>query len=317
MSYTVQEVVDGIRFETSTSEDIQNKSVEDLFNDKQIVRHLKYSLDQYAIKTLALEEIFSTPISVTTREIQEPPNIIRSQGYKFGWTLIVGRKYPINIKDLKMIHTVFPFDTFIGIPSWLSPWRDKLDIYPLVNDSFSSTSLSDAISETDTTIPVESTAGFATPVPTAGRFTIENEKIEYKTLTPTSFTDCTRGIEETEAVSHERTTQVKENNLVLFYYKKHFEVKLFDNNKIDPKSRNRLMDVSDEHIPAVINRVAGLLLKKIDVGRAKEYEKEWQEWLPEAIADIRNGRSSITHGGNIRDMFTWEFDTPYDHLRSL
>jgi len=128
MSYTVQEIIDEIKFETSTQN--QARSINDVFNEKQIVRYLKFSLDQYAIKTLALEAIYSTPISSKTRQIDQPPSIIRSQGYRFGWTWIIGRKFPFVIHNLSSVHTLFPYDTFIGIPSWLVAWEKVLDIYP-------------------------------------------------------------------------------------------------------------------------------------------------------------------------------------------
>jgi Concanavalin A-like lectin/glucanases superfamily len=60
------------------------------------------------------------------------------------------------------------------------------------------TSLSAAISASDTAITVSSTAAF----PTSGNFTIEDEIITYAAKTSNTFTGCVRGTESSTAASH-------------------------------------------------------------------------------------------------------------------
>lgn len=66
------------------------------------------------------------------------------------------------------------------------------------------TTLSSAISNTDTTIPVVSTSGY----PTSGRIMIDREFINYTATNSTNFLNATRGIDSTTAASHTSNTAV-------------------------------------------------------------------------------------------------------------
>lgn len=70
-----------------------------------------------------------------------------------------------------------------------------------------STTLSGAISNVETPIPVFSTAGYAP----RGRIRIESEEINYTGLTPTSFTGAQRGVAGTTAVGHALGLQVSQD----------------------------------------------------------------------------------------------------------
>lgn len=90
------------------------------------------------------------------------------------------------------------------------------------------TTLRDSISATDTTVPVYVTTGFSTvvhgtswsdaPSSTVGYIRVENEIIRYTGKTSDSFTGCTRGVLNTQAIAHavdagtaaERRTKVEE-----------------------------------------------------------------------------------------------------------
>ena len=61
-----------------------------------------------------------------------------------------------------------------------------------------STNLTVALTNIATTITVATTTNF----PTSGVITIENEKITYAGITPTTFTGCVRGQFDTAAASH-------------------------------------------------------------------------------------------------------------------
>ena len=71
-------------------------------------------------------------------------------------------------------------------------------------DGYGSTTLSSAINASVTTIPVVDTTGFASP----GTIIIGSEQISYTGVTPTSFTGCLRGANQTTAASHLINTAV-------------------------------------------------------------------------------------------------------------
>lgn len=71
-------------------------------------------------------------------------------------------------------------------------------------DGYGSTTLSSAINSSVTTIPVVDTTGFASP----GTIVIDSEQISYTGITPTSFTGCLRGTNQTTAASHLINTAV-------------------------------------------------------------------------------------------------------------
>mgnify|MGYP003650794025 CR=1 FL=1 len=62
-----------------------------------------------------------------------------------------------------------------------------------------STQLTQAISSSSTTVPVDSTTGF----PTTGKLLINNEQLSYTGVTATSFTGLTRGLQDTGLVGSE------------------------------------------------------------------------------------------------------------------
>ena len=72
---------------------------------------------------------------------------------------------------------------------------------------YASTTLSSAISNTATTIPVASTGG-SYPFLSANTIRIDDELITYTGITSTSFTGCTRGAYGTSNVSHSSGTNV-------------------------------------------------------------------------------------------------------------
>jgi len=73
------------------------------------------------------------------------------------------------------------------------------------------TALSTALNASDTTIPVISTVLYAP----SGRIRIDNEVLSYLGTTANSFTDVTRGIDSTQATSHNNGTWIAQNQCVL------------------------------------------------------------------------------------------------------
>lgn len=73
------------------------------------------------------------------------------------------------------------------------------------------TALDGALNNSDTTITVDATADTPSPdtdFPASGRLVIDNELIDYTGTTATTFTGCTRGVENSVAASHSDDAKV-------------------------------------------------------------------------------------------------------------
>ena len=73
-------------------------------------------------------------------------------------------------------------------------------------DTLQTNQLNGALTDSATTITVDSTTGF----PTSGQFQIDEEIITYTGTTSTTFTGCTRGAEGTTAAAHDDNDKVHE-----------------------------------------------------------------------------------------------------------
>lgn len=300
----VREVIERISFNVSTLYDLSGKSSNNLFDNKNIVYQLKTALDKYASFTLAIEAIYSFPMSTTTLTVPAPTDALRTQTYKLIVIYVDGRQYFIDMVSLRD-KTQFPYP-INSIPRWMIPFENDLYVYPQSGNSPASTKVRSKISITDTTIPVDSTASF---IQNAGRVTIGSEKIKYGYLDSTNFYNCSRGIEDTTAVSHIKGESVQENNCHIFYYKKHFTIPMYDNNIIDQIYLDKDMEVCDEHIEVITDYTSYKLLSKVDANRAAFYKVNFDEFLIKAKQDINKERSKIRNSGEVHSPYLWE--TPY------
>jgi hypothetical protein len=225
--------------------------------------------------------------------------------------MVNGRIYPIDFKSLEVPMSEFPYQTVSGIPRWFVAWGDQLYIFPKASNSYNTTTLNGGITSTDTTITVASTDAFQSFY---GRVTIGSEKVMFKNKTSTQFLNCTRGIEGTTAASHSTAATVSENNLQIFYRKKHFEIPMLDDDVVDDTYLNMEMEVCDEHIEVITDYVAYKLLLKVDPNRAAVYKVNFEEWLKEARADIRKRRGDTSRGSTIRDPYYWETQNRFPYL---
>lgn len=301
-SFTVRDIIEQIRFYTADQDDLTGKSVDRLFSNKEIVGQLKYALDRYASFTKALDAIYSVPLVGTISEIDPPSNIIRSEGIRGLVWFINGYAYPLNEFDFNNTYGNFPV-TVQGLPKWFFYWDDVVQFYPQNSNGFNSTELAAAITPTDTTILVDSTAGFA---PQNGRFTIGSEKIKYKTKDATTFYNCTRALEDTIAASHALDATVNENNVWMYYTRLHFPITVFPDDKIKESDLDKTMLVYDEHIEQIVKNASFNLLSKIDQQRANLYKIDYEKWLLQAKREIRKTRSRITKTGAIREPYEFE-----------
>lgn len=93
-------------------------------------------------------------------------------------------------------------------------WNNKLFLYPVPDASATSATLSVSCGSASTTVRVGSTSDY----PTNGRVKIESELISYTNTTATKFTGCSRGLENSTAVSHAAATTVTERDISYVYY---------------------------------------------------------------------------------------------------
>lgn len=307
MSYTVQNVIDRIRFNTATENDLTGKSANELFSNKNIVAQLKFALDDYAKYTKALQSIYSLPVDKNVAVIKEPPSILRSEGIRFLVWFINGYAYPINEQNLNNTYGNFP-SPIQGLPKWFNYWNNSITFYPQNGNGFNCTQLAYDVAIDDTVIKVKSTGGFA---PKNGRITIENEKIEYEFKDDTHFYNCKRGIEDTEPVPHSYGNCVQENNVWVYYHRLHFDIPVNPDDTIRPDILSKEMLVVDEHIEIICDYASYKLLSKVDAERASYYKVNFSDWLKEAKRDIIKGRSRVQKTGWIREPYGFEEESAY------
>ena len=307
MSYTVQNVIDRIRFNTATANDLTGKNANELFSNKNIVATLKFALDDYAKTTKALQTIYSMPLEAQTAVINEPPYILRSEGIRFFVWFINGYAYPINEQNLNNTFANFP-TPINGLPKWFNYWNDTITFYPQNGNGFNCTTLTYNVEIDDNVIKVDNTAGFP---PKNGRITIDKEKIKYEYKDGTHFYNCVRGIEDTEITTHDYGTCVKENNVWIYYHRLHFDIPVSPDDTIPQEILNKEMLLVDEHVEIICDYASYKLLSKVDAERASYYKRNYDEWLIQAKRDIVKGRSRIQKTGWIREPFEFEKESAY------
>lgn len=299
----VSEAISRIRFQTNTNDDNTGRNVNALFSNKNLVAQFHACLDQYASYTKAIEDIFSYSLGKDIRSIPGPTDVIRGEGYRYIYIWRGGRRYSINIKDLNYTQTRFPYQSYSGIPQFVSIWDKDIYFYPDSSTTFQTTTLDGDLSDTATTVTVASTTGFPDQ---NGRITINDEKIRYQTKTATQFLNCSRGVENTTAILHGGTSTVSENNLFVFYRKRVKRITVDDNDIIFPSDLALELPIPDEHMLSIIDLTTYLLLSKLDAERAEPYKIDAAAFLEQARKDIQWGKSDITGGFMITSPFDWE-----------
>lgn len=307
MSYTVQNVIDRIRFNTATENDLIGKSANELFSNKNIVAQLKFALDDYAKYTKALQAIYSEPIDRDVAVMNEPPSILRSEGIRFFVWFINGYAYPITEQNVNNTYGNFPLPTQ-GLPKWFNYWNDTISFYPQNGNGFNCTNLAYDVAIDDTVIKVNNTSGFPAK---NGRVTIGKEKIKYEYKDEKHFYNCTRGIEDTEITPHDYSACVKENNVWVYYHRLHFDIPVNPDDTIQKEILDKKMLVVDEHIEIICDYASYKLLSKVDAERASYYKVNFSDWLKEAKRDIVKGRSRTQKTGWIREPFEFEKEAAY------
>ena len=305
--YKVNDIIDRIRFNTATQHDLIGKSSNNLFSNKNICSQLKFALDDYANYTKALRAIYSLPVDKNTATINEPKDILWSEGIRFLVWYINGYAYPLNYQDLNNTYGNFPTPVQ-GLPKWFNYFDDTITFYPQNSNGFNQTSLIGDILPTDTNICVKSTSSFK---PKDGRITIGDEKIRYGYKDETTFYECVRGVEDTTPSDHFYLDCVLENNVWIYYHRLHFDIPVLPDDTIPQDILNKKILIRDEHVKIITDFASFNLLSKVDADRASYYKVNFVEWLKEAKRDILKERSKISKTTGIREPFQFETLAPY------
>ena len=309
----VEEALRRVRFYTGTLSDLSGKAVNNLFTNQSLLDQLQTQLDQYANITKAIEDVYSFPLQRNTPFISAPKLALRSEAYRFINIIIQGRYFPADTTSFNKAYNNFPIRNVSGITSWLLPWghgpQDLLYVFTLISTNPITTTLSADILPTDTTITVASTAGLIT---NEGRITIGQEKILYQYVDATHFYGCVRGLESTVAAKHSNGATVTENNIHLFYSRRHTSINtLLNGDSIPEAMRGFELEIPDEHCEGVIKAASYDLLLKVDIERAEAYKADYAALYDQYRLDIRKGRSRIKQGSNIRDPYMSESGQPF------
>jgi len=134
----VGDVISEIRFSVASTHDLTDRSTSSLFTTNQIVRQLKFALDEYAQYTKALEATTDISMQANVSYITEPSDILRSEGYRFAWITVSQYRQPLNISNMNHLQTQFALLARTGTPKWLLPWENKLYIYPKPDKDYES-----------------------------------------------------------------------------------------------------------------------------------------------------------------------------------
>lgn len=125
---------------------------------------------------------------------------------------------PLQIFDQKLFNSLqWDADT-TGDATHCFVRNKKILTWPIRTTAAATTAINDAtdISATDTTITADDTSDF----PAKGRFLIDSEVISYDAKTSTTFTGCTRGLEDTDAAAHTDNTTITNRDFIYTYYAK-------------------------------------------------------------------------------------------------
>ena len=117
---------------------------------------------------------------------------------------------PLAIIELQRWNNLRWGTDVTGNPTHICIWRKKAKIYPYPDADASADTLDGDLTASATTITVDATDDFKTQ----GRLIIDNEVISYTGLTSTTFTGCTRGIEDTTAASHSDGVAITERDFI-------------------------------------------------------------------------------------------------------
>lgn len=314
----VSEALRRINFKIGTLDDITGRAINNIIETRYIVDELNTQLMQYANKTKGIRDTFSTQLNIKNPVIQAPSMALRSESYLFAEVIVNNRIFPLDIRGINETLNNFTMNPFTGITSWLMPWSQGktqfLGAFPMSSTSASSTTLTANISNTDTTIPVTSTANF---ISNFGRATIGTEKILYQSKDDTNFYGCIRGYENTTAQNHNSGDTITHCNLIIYYARLPYKIIVTDDNIVSQETLAHEIEITEEHLEGILKLVAYNLILKLDNTRAAQYKIDADTLFEQYEADIRKGYSKIRNGSNAKNPYFSQSGYPvYTNLES-
>lgn len=291
----VSEVLSRINSAISSPDTI--RAVTPIFTNKLKVGILQEALDTYASTTKAFEGVHSEVLYTNSRTVNAPLDAIRGAAYRSAYILRDSIKYSLYFRDTDSLNRDYAMEEYSGIPEYFNVWGGEIYVYPKSSFQTKSTNLKGGISDTMTTIELISGNGFPS---LDGRITIGNEKIRYKYKEGSILHGCQRGIENTNPVAHDIGGDVRLNNFIAFYNRKHFKIPVDDFDAIPEAYLNREMEVHSEYMGAIIDMVAyKLLVLMDDYTRANNYKVDAAAFYQQAARDIQNNQDGGVSGGMI------------------
>jgi hypothetical protein len=309
----LQDAYARIAFKTGTMDDASGRALNPIVTNKVLIAELMDQLRSYANITKGIQDVYSFSANRNVVFVSAPTLALRSQGYFFAYIISNATIFPMDFRGARDVYRNFRVNPVYGITNWLMPWNaghtQYLGTFPSTSISAKTTTLTSAISVSDTTIPVTSTAGF---INNWGRITIDNEKILYEYKDSTNFYQCVRASEMTDAAIHAISATVTENNVMIMYSRLPYEITVTNDNIIIDSQLGMELDPCDEHMEGIIKATAYNLLIKIDPSRAIAYKVDSQELYEQYKSDIERGYARNRQNVNVRmpDMAS-ESGIPY------
>lgn len=314
----VSEALRRINFKIGTLDDITGRAINNIIQTRYIIDELNTQLRAYANTTKGIQSVYSVPLNTKTPVVTAPPLALRSESIFFAEVINNQKIYPLDIRGVNEVLNNFTINPFVGITSWAMPFMDGnikyLGLYPMNSTSADVTALSADILFSDTTITVDSTAGFLNNF---GRIKIGDEVILYQYKDDTKFYNCVRGIEGTLAVNHSDNDVVSHCNLIIYYSRLPVKIVVTDDNFVSQETLAREIEVVEEHLEGIIKIVAYNLILKLDKERAGQYKVDAQELFDQYTSDIRKGYQKIRKGANLREPYISQSGYPaYTNLQT-
>lgn len=313
----VSEALRRINFKIGTLDDITGRAINNIIETRYIIDELNTQLRAYANTTKGIQAIYSVPLNTKTPVVPAPPLALRSESIFFAEVINNQKIYPLDIRGVNEVLNNFTINPFVGITSWAMPFMDGnikyLGLYPINSTSANVTALNGDILFSDTTITVDSTAGFLNNF---GRIKIGEETILYQYKDDTKFYNCIRGIEGTIPVNHSDNDVVSHCNLIIYYSRLPVKIEVTDDNFVSQETLAREIEVVEEHLEGIIKIVAYNLILKLDKDRAGQYKVDAQELFEQYTSDIRKGYQKIRKGANLREPYISQSGYPaYTNLQ--
>ena len=160
----IQDAYSQIVFKVGTPDDTSGRAQNPQVTNKILLMELLMQLRSYANITKGIQDIYSVPLNINTTFITAPLLALRSRAYFYCYVIVNGAIFPIDFRGARDVYPNFRVNPINGITNWLMPFnmgkQQYFGVYPASSTSAKFTTLNGNVGLTDTTITVNSTAGF-------------------------------------------------------------------------------------------------------------------------------------------------------------